>query len=50
MVSFCSPGTDSLVGEIHMALVKQHYTRKDKEKYIVANGTPQNIKAIGVET
>lgn len=41
---------DSLIGELAMALIKQHCTRKDKEKYIVANGMAQNIKAIGVET
>lgn len=41
---------DSLIGELAIALIKQYYTREDKEKYIVANGMAQNIKAIGVET
>lgn len=49
MVSFCSLRTDSLAGETGMALIKQQYTRKYVEKYLVANDMAQNMKTIGVE-
>lgn len=48
MVFFSSVRTNSLVGKIEIAHTKQHYTRKDKENYIVASCVTQNIKAIGL--